>query len=402
MKKHLSLTVGAVLGLLSGAGAQGLLNIGHNSNEDFDSRLPFTTTIGLGVGWDSNPNNRPDGTEEDSAFLRGGVNVAYADGSRKTAYSLSAGFATIYYFDQVELGDEDAEDTFYSAKVGFNVTHRANRRLTLGDSVYFSYEIEPDNVVGASAARRLGQYTYGYNNLWASYAWNRRFSTVTRYTVSGIDYEDDTEGFAEDRFTHTFSQEMRYVLNRLTTLVGDARYSFTNYDRGLRDYDSIYLLAGVDHSFSSELRGTLRVGAERRDYDFGGEDWRPYAETSLRYKIAKHTNLVWVNRIGYEDSELGATSFETRYSYRSSLTVRQQFDERLRGDAGISYVHNDFEGGSRDDITEDLISLRLGVGYRIFSNVDLNAGYSFTFLNSDEALREYDRHRLSAGLGFTF
>lgn len=399
MKKQLTLSLGAAALLLSGANAQGLLSIGQYGNDDFDSKLPFTTTIGVTGGWDSNPGNAPDGAEQDSAYIRGGISAAYGNGSRRTNVNFTGGFSTIYYFDQVEGQDED---TFYSAQAGVNVFHRASRRLTLGNNTYFTYEIEPDNAIGASAARRLGQYIYGYNSAWASYTWNRRFSTVSRYTISGIDYEDDTEGFAEDRLTHTFSQEMRYVLNRLTTLVGDVRYSFTDYDTGFRDYDSIYLLAGVDHTFSSDLRGSVRVGAENRDYDNGGDDWRPYVESSLRYKLAERSSLVWVNRIGYEDSELGSSVFDTRYSYRSALTYRTALSDRLGASAGATYVHNEFEGGARSDVSENLISLRVGLSYKLFTNIGLNAGYNFSLLESDNVLREYDRHRVTAGLTWTF
>ena len=47
-------------------------------------------------------------------------------------------------------------------------------------------------------------------------------------------------------------------------------------------------------------------------------------------------------------------------------------------------------------------SLSLGVGYRIWSNWDLTAGYHFTYHDSGNELREYDRHRVSAGLSVTF
>ena len=290
MKKKFTLFALASLGFVTASSGQGLLSIGSFGGEDdFESRLPFTTTIGVDVGWDSNPTNAPDGAESDSAYIRGGINSAYANGSRTTNFSINAGISSIYYFDK-PIGQD--EDVFYTARVGMNLHHRVNRRLTIGDNFYLSYEIEPDNAIGTSASRRLDQYLYGYNSLWASYAWTRRFSTVGRYTISAIDYDDFD---SEDRFTHTISGELRYVLNRLTTLVGEYRYAITDYDVADRDYDSHYFLVGADHRLSPDLRATWRAGAEYRKYDVDrGDNWRPYFETSLRYALADRTSLVVV------------------------------------------------------------------------------------------------------------
>ena len=133
----------------------------------------------------------------------------------------------------------------------------------------------------------------------------RRLSTVSRYTVTGIDYDGQLESVGEDRFTQTFSQEVRYVLDRLTSLVGEYRRANTDYDIVNLDYDANYLLAGVDHKFSDNVTGTLRLGGENRDYDSNDDDgWNPYAEASLRYNLSDRTNLVWFTRYGYEDSEV--------------------------------------------------------------------------------------------------
>jgi len=377
--------------------AQGLMGIGA-VDEDFDSGLPFTTTLTADFGWDSNANASSQEAEE-SAYTRAGIDARWVGGNRRTNVTLGASFSAIYYFDGIEGADEDV---FYNGRVSLNARHNVNRRLTVGNNAYVSYEIEPDYAIGESASRRTDNYLYGYNSAWASYAWNRRFSTIARYTVNGVKYDESDVGLSEDRFTQTVSLEGRYLLNRLTTLVGEYRFSDSNYESIARDYQSHYVLGGFDHNFSRELVGTVRAGAQIRDSEAYGSDTEPYAEVALRYATGKHSSLHWINRYGNEDSEL--LDFQKRVSYRSSLSYNQEFSQRLRGNAGVTYVHNDFsygEGGGRD-ITEDLVALSLGLSYRILSNVDLTAGYYFTTVSSDEAFREYDRHRVSLGLSTTF
>ena len=376
--------------------AQGLLGIGA-VDEDFESGLPFTTTLSTNFGYDSNATARSD-NEEDATYVRSGLGVNWAGGDQRTNLSVGASVSALYYFDGLESVDDEV---FYNARVTLGGRHAVNRRLTVGNSFYATYEIEPDHAIGASSSRRTDQYLYGYNSAFLSYAWSRRVSTIGRYTVSGVKYDDSAVGAFEDRLTHTISLEGRYLLNRLTTLVGEYRFSLTNYDSNFRDYTSHYILAGVDHMFSRNLRGTVRAGAQIRDSDFSGSNSQPYAEVALRYQAAKHTHLHWINRLGNEDSEL--RDHARRLTFRSSLSASQSFSERLRGNAGLTYVHNNFEqGGSISDVEEDLVALSLGMSYRLMSNIDLNAGYYFTTISSDNAFREYDRHRVSLGASITW
>ena len=376
------------------ARAQGLLSIG--SDDDFYSGLPFTTSVGVDFGWDSNPSSSADG-EDGSSYVRGGVDVAYGTGSRITPVRTAASFSTFYYFDDV-AGQE--EDLFYNARWSLNVRHEVNRRLTLGNNFYISYEIEPDYAIGASAQRRLDQYLYAYNSAWASYRLSRQLTSVTRYTLSGIRYDESEIGDLEDRLTHTLSQEFRYDLNRRTTVVGEYRFSHTSYNESNgRNYDSHYFLAGFDHAISRYLTSHLRVGGEVRHTDGNGNEDRPYGEFAIRSRIADKTSLHWINRFGLEDSELA--TFRSRYTYRSTLQLTHELTPRLRANTGITYLHNEFEGGGAPAFDEDLISGSFGLAYRVWSNVDVNANYTFTSVSS-EAYRDYDRHRVSLGLQTTF
>jgi len=400
MKKQI-LLISTLLSMTILVNGQGLLSVGQSGSfEDFDTQLPFTATISGDIGIDSNVGNRPDGFEEESGYIRGGVGAAYAGGSRTTHVDLNARLSTLYYFDQPS-GQED--DNFQTGRLGLKIHHKVNPSVTIGNNAYWSHEIEPDDAIGASASRRLDQYSYGYNSTWLSRSWSRRLSTVTRYSVTGIDYDGELESVGEDRFSQTFSQEVRYVLDRLTSLVGEYRRANTDYDVVNLDYDANYLLAGADHKFSDNVSGTLRLGGENRDYDSNDDDgWNPYAEASLRYKVSDRTNLVWFTRYGYEDSEVFYHLSNSRSTFRTALNANHSFSDDLRGKAGLSYHSSDYDRGVLSELTEYGISLNLGLNYRVMSNTDVNLGYTITHHASDSAFREFDRHRLWAGLSVTF
>ena len=328
--KKLTFLITTLLSMTIFVNGQGLLSVGQSGSfEDFETQLPFTATITGDVGFDSNVGNRPDGFEEESGYVRGGVGAAYAGGSRTTHVDLNARLSTLYYFDQP---DAQGNDNFQTGRLGLKIHHKVNPTITIGNNAYWSHEIEPDDAIGASASRRLDQYSYGYNSTWLSRSWSRRLSTVTRYSVTGIDYEGELESVGEDRFSQTFSQEVRYVLDRLTSLVGEYRRANTDYDVVNLDYDANYLLAGADHKFSDNVSGTLRLGGENRDYDSNDDDgWNPYAEASLRYELSDRTNLVWFTRYGYEDSEVFYHLSNSRSTFRTALNANHSFSDDLRG-----------------------------------------------------------------------
>lgn len=392
MKRQLCLLSAASLAVFStSAHAQGLLSLGQR--DEFEKKLPFSVTVGLGTGWDSNV-NLSSSDEQDSMFIKGNVIAEYSTGDRRTSYSFGVTYNPFYYMD----APEGLDDFQQSASLNFSLRHRVSPRLTITDSLYFAYEYEPNYQIGTSVARRTQPYIYGYNNLNVAYAWTKRFSTVSGYTISGIDYDDDSEA-GENYISHLFSQDFRYALNKTTTAVLTYRYGMTEYDNNFGDYSTQYFLGGIDHSFSRRTTGSFRAGAEVRDRDNGGSSTNPYVEASFSHSVAKQTYVRWYGRYGFEDADIGNSTERT--SIRTGVSLQQRFTNRLAGNIGANYIHDEFEGGS-DSFDDDIIEVSLGLDFNVYRNLVLNTGYSFTTSTSGIDTREYDRHILSLGMTAKF
>lgn len=379
----------------SAAFGQGLLSI-RPERDEFEKKIPFVITLDAGAGYDSNTNLSKD-NEEDSVYGTIGAGLQYQGGDRRTLWDVSLSYGGFYYFD----APENQDDYLQSARLGFNLRHKVNPRLTISDSLYFAYEFEPNYAVGAGTTRRTEPYIYGYNDVNVSYAWSRKFSTVTGYTISGIDYtEDNFEG--ESYLSHLFHQEFRFAYSRTTTLAFDYRFGLAQYDNGFGDYTSHYFLAGLDHSFSRLFTGSFRAGVEMRDRDNGGTSTNPYFEGSLNYALERDTSLNYYVRIGSEDSAIG--DFQDRYSFRTGLTASHKFTERLRNTLGLHYIHDEFDDSSGSDTSfdEDVLAASVGFDFALYKNISLNTSYSFTTSSSGNEGREYDRHNVSVGVKATF
>ncbi len=388
MKNKLILsTTSALVALSANAGAQGLLSIGRDYDIDFDRRIPFAVTAGASIGLDTNANLSPT-NEEDSLYASANIGLAYNTGDRQISSRYYANYTPLYYFDP-PVG---VDDFLQNIRVGFDYRHRLSERLTITNSAYVAFEVEPNYNIGGTVARRNDQYLYGYNNLAAAYSWDRRFSTVTSWTASMIDYEENVFD-AQDSWTNTFSNEFRYALSRTTTLAATYRFSMTDYDSSGIDYDSHYFLGGVDRRINPRFTGSFRAGVQT--IDGGGSRTEPYFEGALTYYVSKRSSARWYGRYSMADYNLGGDSDATS----AGLSAEHRFNSRLAGNAGIHYTSNSYDTFGGYD--HDTLSLSLGFNYSLAKNVSLNGGYSFT--TSDRSFGgDYDRNHLQLGIGAQF
>src|SRR5262249_13889279 len=150
-----------------------------------------------------------------------------------------------------------------------------------------------------------------------------RFSTATNYTIDALNYDNDTRGHAEDRVENTFGNEFRFLLVPTTTLVAEYRFELVSYLH-LSGHDSTthYLLAGLDHEFTPRLLGSLRAGAQFREYDQLPNRNEPYVEATVTYASGKRSKVTWTTRYGLEEPDFAEV--KSRTTFRTGLTTEQE------------------------------------------------------------------------------
>lgn len=377
--------------------AQGLSTI-QSFSGDFRTEQPLTFSAYSQAGYDAlnYKVNSPTLSDIESWYAQGGVGVTFTKPDQTTPMSFSLDTSVIHYIDGVPRYD----DTFYNARVQFNFEHRFSERLRISNNFYTTYGVEPNNAFGASTTVWNGQYLYGYNNFNISYAWSPRLSTTTSYTLDGIGYDDDTIANVENRYTHLFAHQFSYALNKQTSLIAEYRYRMTNFDKTpSKNFNSHFALAGVEHAWSERFSGSARAGAEFYDSDLANNT-APYAEGALNYAVDQKTLIRWFASLGFNGAELAA--FTSRYGVNTGLQLNHNISKRLSVNAGTSYAYSQFDSGGGTDVTEHSLMLSTGLGYNVLENLRLDANYSFSMLQSQTALREFDRHRVSLGATATF
>lgn len=379
--------------------AQGLVAI-QNYSADFRNEQPLTFSVTGQGGYDflKYKVTSPLVQNIESWYVQGGLGAAYTRPDRTTPFSFNLDTSVIHYIDGVpRFGG-----TFYNARGSFNFEHRFSERLRVSSNSYLTYGVDPSSAFGYGASTTLwnGQYLYGYHNLNVSYAWSPRFSTTTSYTFDGIGYQDDLIATPEDRYTHLFAQQFAYAISKRTSLTAEYRYRMATYvTRADKNYTSQFALLGVDHAWSERMSGSVRGGAEFYDSDRVSKT-APYAEGALNYAVARQTMVRWFAALGFNGAELA--SFNSRYGLNTGIQVNHYFTKRLSVNTGASYAHSQFSGGPTGNVKENSLLLNAGIGYQLLENFNVNANYSYSTLQSTNALREFDRHRVSLGATATF
>lgn len=397
MNLHFSTLIAAsVLLSVLQASAQGLVGI-QNYSTDFSQNQPWIWSIYGRGGYDNLDYSAHGYDSFQSTYVQGGVGASFTEADQITPWSTAIDLGAIQYLDDTAGYDQ----TFYNARVAFNISHQMSQRLRFSDNFYTTYGSQPNVAMGGTTNLFNGQYLYGFNNFNVSYAWSQRFSTTTSYTVDGIRYDDEIISASEDRLSHLVAQQFSYAVSKRTSLNMEYRYRTTRFQNSSgRDFSSQFALAGVDHAWSERFTGSFRGGAEF----FRSERTRttaPYAEVAISYAIARRTQARWFGSVGFDGADL--QNFDSRHSLRTGVQLSHQITKKFGVNAGFQYAYSAFDGsGPVVDVTEHSLMLSAGVNYQILENLAVDAAYNYSTLMSDDAVREFQRNNVSLGLTASF
>jgi hypothetical protein len=380
---------------------------------------PFELSIAVREGYDDNVDNLPT-NKQGSAFTSGNIDASYKFGTSRTQMSLTASVGGTYYYDRVTVQNYDID-----LHGELKIQHKASDRLTLEADLYGAFLTEPNIGFGAGVNRRSGNYFYTSDRFSLGYQWLPRFSTLTSYTVAALYYDTATLGLFENRVQNIFGNEFRFALQPTTTLVGEYRFGLVNYEhdgdvivpaliffgfqlapaiRLQNNSHTHYVLGGIDHTFSPRFVGTIRAGAEFRDYEAGPSKAGPYVETSLNYAAGKRSTFSWTNRYGIAEPDIPGVA--SRKTYLTGVQLKQELIPRLSATAGIYFEHNKNDSiptfPPTPAFVENSFDISISGHYQLTHRFGADLGYQRVQVLSDLSFLEYDRNRFYGGLNIAF
>ena len=326
--------------------------------------------------------------------------------------SLDTSAGVTYYWQHISNQDYDI-----NLQGHFVLQYKATPRLTLGSDVLIAYLTEPSFNYGVGLNTRAGNYLYTLDTFSARYLWAPRFSTVTHYTLTVINYDDNSVGILQDRVENNFGNEFRFLLTPVTALLGEYRLELVHYTQAQNPLDSTthFVLGGFDHTFNPRLNVTVHAGAQFRSYSDGGTRNSPYVEANLNYTVGRRTTLSWINHYGLEEPDVENSQNPT--VFRTGLEGKFRLTPRISTTLGVYYAHSDYPESTTplffDGIiigetivpafTQDEFDGSIDLRFAITPLIGAQLGYHYTDVTADMGQgQNYHRNRVFGGFNVTF
>jgi hypothetical protein len=407
-----------LLGLLAvgSASAQGLYYVGSEAQES----MPLKWVVGASLIYDDNvaAGGYDNGNlvEEDSFGTNAYVGMSFVSMTPQTTWDVYARLGLIYYFDAPDYMDEVSSQS----RAGVNLTHRFNERLRFSSRNFISYELEPDYSYGYASSRQVGEYFFWQSDNSIGFRWTERVATYTGLRLTGTDYADVS---SNDRFTWELYNQFRYQLSPQTVLTADYRYSQTTGNGYSSDSTDQYLLGGVEHRFSPNTIGIVRLGAQFRDVDDGDSSSSPYLEFAMNSQVNEQFRIRSFARYGIEsydtvqgyDSDGNGYSdvtveYDDRQTLRLGVSAEYAISPMFSIFGGIDYIPTSYNSGrvvegsyvGSLDQEENIFNAYIGASVKFNDYLTGTASYNFTNSSSDIVGRDYDRNRISIGVSAEF
>ncbi len=234
------------------------------------------------------------------------------------------------------------------------------------------------------------------------------------------DYTQDGTGSRSallDRLEHLINIDGTWSLREDTMALVGYQYGirdFTSEDQlfpggptgNIRDSISHYVYVGAVHTFSKNLSGSVKAGAQYIDYEhLAGDTWSPYVDLNATYRYMEGSYVQGGFRHTHNATDLvGGPGGITLDAESSTFyaSVNQKITSKLFGSVLAQFQNSDFNGGTYDGVNDMFYILGLNLEYRFTQHLSAEAGYNYDRLDSDVAGRSFTRNRVYLGVRATY
>jgi predicted porin len=252
-------------------------------------------------------------------------------------------------------------------------------------------------------------------------------SAVTGFRNNLFRFDDLAFAQSLDRVEYLPSVNVRYQVAPKSSVGLFYQYGITDYDGPgsnvgfVRDVNSHFVAATIDHDFAANLTGSLRGGIQYNDFaDVAGIKSRdgvsPYVDGQVSYGFLPGSSLTVgvrhqltatdVGILGAVGGGLFSDPIRGSSATSARLGVSHSFTPKLVGSINGLYQMGNFIGGGPgvDGKSDSYASGDVTLSYRITQNISTRVSYAHDRVDSDlvNDLREFARNRVFLGVNFTY
>lgn len=335
--------------------------------------------------------------------------------------ALTAGYTySMRYFE-----DRPQDSADHSHQFQARLNHNFSPRYRLEASESFAIAQEPQLLDPATLTRPLRSEGDNIRNI-AGFTFGadltRLLGLEAGYQNSFYDYEqigNDSLSARLDRMEHMAFLNSRWTIR--PTTIGIFGYQHTRTFQSsdelvtsptfgpaligatTRNSVSHYLYVGADHTFTPQLNGSIRVGAQYTDFpnaEVGTSDssTSPYVDINGSYSYGEGSYFQLGVKHNRSTTDVNTALDQQATSVYGSLNHR--ITAKLTANLLGQYQFSEFNQGPQDGATDNYFTVGLNVAYEINQYLTAETGYNYDRLDSDVTTgnRSYTRNRVYIGI----
>lgn len=257
------------------------------------------------------------------------------------------------------------------------------------------FEINRDPYgTGGTAERKLDKFTSNYFSSSLGYKLSPKLRLRFDYSNYYLDYDADRNEY-RNRIDDGLDAYIFYRITPKTSVFLQSEFIWIDYDEDINsDSDEMNYYVGLDMRTSAKTRSRIKIGYGKKDYDEAELDDRDewLAEGQVDYFFTPKTSIYMrgLRRV-YETDTLGSTDILT---HRIQIGYRQRFTSKLRCEAAIYYLANDYDGkvtidGVTDERDDDVTGFTAALGFSPKPWLNFSLGYEYDDRDSNFNTEDY-------------
>jgi hypothetical protein len=247
---------------------------------------------------------------------------------------------------------------------------------------------------GGTSDRELDKYTSNLFTGVLSYQLTPKVLLRADYGHYYLDYRADRNEY-RNREDDSLSAYIYYIKTPKTSFFVQSEYIWVDYDEEINsDSDTANYYVGIEMKTSAKTRSLLKIGYSNKDYDASGVNDRDELvyEGRIDYFLTPKTSLYL--RTNRRVLETDTEGFNDVLSYRTQLGYRQRITAKLRFEAAVHHINDDYSGKvtigdeikGRDDDRYGFVAA-IGLSPRRWLNLSL--GYEYEERDSNFDSEDY-------------
>jgi predicted porin len=388
---------------------------------------PWTFGLALKGFYDDNYTTSPSSSAPETFGISVSPYAAINKVMDQTLISLSYQYTMKWYEDR----PNNQADHIQLAKLRVNHAFSERFKVDVADKFIYAQEgtVETDVVSQPTVLMTDANYVRNVADVGATAGLTEKIGLAVSYQNQIYDYEQDTglnnRSAMLDRMEHLAGLEGQIQLRPETTALLGYRFGIVDhthdsiilipgagfFPNDVRNVNSHYLFAGVEHTFNPQLQADARVGAMINDYPNADQvpGWDdssviPWGDVRLTwtYNPGSYLSLGVVHTLNQTD--VAAQNQESTAVFAS---LNHRITPKLTGSLRGHFQYSSYGSGSYDGDADLLYLVDLNLAYAFNPNLSAELGYSWDRLDSDIQYspttdRSYSRNRVYLGLRATY